>query len=96
MLGGQLTRRTEQAILYVMHTKLTLRMDDALIRQAKAEARRRGKSVSQMFGDFVQGLSTGASTQKDLPPVTSALVGVLKGQRVSEADYKQHLRKKYL
>ncbi len=69
-------------------------MDDMLVREAKTEAARRGKSVSQMFGEFVASL--GASRRsRGLPPVTGALLGVMKGSRVSEKDYKKHLREKY-
>jgi hypothetical protein len=77
-----------------MNTKLTLRMDDTLVAEAKTHAARRGKSVSQMFGEFVASL--GASQRGDVPPpVTGSLLGILKGQRVSESDYKKHLREKY-
>ena len=85
--------------MYVMNTKLTLRMDDELVRQAKAEAAQRGKSVSQMVGEFVDSLSAArrdaAHHDEDLPPVTASLVGVLKGHDVSQADYKKHLLEKY-
>lgn len=40
-----------------MNTKLTLRIDDALIETAKSEASRRGKSVSRMAGEFFDFLS---------------------------------------
>ena len=77
-----------------MNTKLTLRMDGILIRKAKAQAARRGKSVSQMFGEFVTSLSA-AKCSHGLPPVTDSLLGVMKGHRVSEQDYKKHLREKF-
>ncbi len=77
-----------------MHTKLTLRMDDVLVRQAKSQAARRGKSVSQMLGEFVAALGSRTSSP-ELPPVTSSLLGVMRGQRVSERDYKRHLREKH-
>jgi len=77
-----------------MNTKLTLRMDDTLVAEAKTHAARRGKSVSQMFGEFVASL--GISHPGDaLPPVTGSLRGVLKGRRITESDYKKHLREKY-
>lgn len=78
-----------------MNTKLTLRMDDALVRQAKRQAARRGKSVSQMFGEFVTSLAAG-KRRRDPPPVTESLLGVMKGREVSEADHKKYLREKYL
>ena len=81
-------------MIYVMKTKLTLRMDDGLVDEAKTQAARRGKSVSQMFGEFVASL--GASKRgRELPPVTNSLLGIMKGRRVSETDYKRHLREKY-
>lgn len=77
-----------------MHTKLTLRMDEILVREAKAQAARRDKSVSQMFGEFVASLGKGKPTDR-LPPVTDSLLGVMKSRRGSEKDYKKHLREKY-
>lgn len=77
-----------------MNTKLTLRMDEVLVREAKAQAGRRGKSVSQMFGEYVASLA-GTKRQPHLPPVTLSLVGIMKGHGVSEDDYKRHLRQRY-
>ena len=82
--------------MYVMQTKLTLRMDRTLILTAKAESSRRGKSVSQVVGEFFVTLANGARPQADLPPVTTTLVGVAKGRRVTAGDYRKHLREKYL
>ena len=79
-----------------MNTKLTLRMDETVIRKAKGEARRRGKSVSQMVSEFFELLSPRDHTLPILPPLTKSLVGVLKGSKVSEKDYIAHLRKKHL
>jgi len=71
-------------------------MDEAVILHAKEEASRRGKSVSQMVGDFFDSLGTFPAKKTAHPPITTSLVGVLKGRRVSEADYKKHLKEKYL
>ena len=79
-----------------MDTKLTLRLEDSLIRRAKQEAVRRGKSVSQMVSDYFYFLGSEVSVKKTAPPpLTGSLVGLLKGSRLSEADYKKHLMKKY-
>ena len=77
-----------------MNTKLTLRIDDVLVQQAKTQAARRGKSVSQMFSEFVESLGANAPRQS-LPPVTGSLLGIMKGHRVSEKDYRKHLQEKY-
>ena len=89
-----MTRRTVLEIVYVMNTKLTLRMDEVLVREAKTQAARRGKSVSQMFGEFVAALGSSKPSSR-FPPVTNSLLGVMKGHRISEKDYRRHLREKY-
>jgi len=78
-----------------MHTKLTLRMDEERIRRAKEEASRRGKSVSQMVGEFVDSLSSHKGQADGLPPITASLVGVLRGHEISQEDHKAHLQEKH-
>jgi hypothetical protein len=80
-----------------MNTKLTLRTSDGMTRRAKAKASRRVTVVSSMTHELIESLLTGKGIQKEkLPPVTRSLVGVLKGHKLTEADYRQHLREKYL
>jgi hypothetical protein len=71
-------------------------MDDAVIRKAKIEAKRRGKSVSRMVAEFIESIGSRPDSEKVLPPTTASLVGILKGKEISEDDYKVHLREKYL
>ncbi len=78
-----------------MNTKLTLRVSDMVVAEAKTHAARRGKSVSQMFREFIVSLSAPES-EETLPPTTRSLLGVMKKHRVSESDYKKHLRERYL
>jgi hypothetical protein len=79
-----------------MNTKLTLRMDESIVRKAKIEAKRRGKSVSRMVAEFIESIGLEQTSEKDLPPTTASLVGILKGKEISEEDYKKHLQEKYL
>ncbi len=79
----------------LMNSKLTLRMDDGLIALAKAEAARRGKSVSQMVGEFIDLLGHAKAPVQKLPPVTSSIRGILKDPSLSEESYKKHLQDKY-
>jgi hypothetical protein len=79
-----------------MNTKLTLRMDEKVVRKAKIAAKQRGKSVSRMVAEFIEALSSQPISKKSLPPTTASLIGILKGQDISEDDYKAHLREKYL
>ncbi|OGV69558.1 MAG: hypothetical protein A2283_02010 [Lentisphaerae bacterium RIFOXYA12_FULL_48_11] len=78
-----------------MNTKLTLRMDTELIRTAKEEAGRRGKSVSKIVGEFFDSLASGRRTEQELPPVTKSLIGILKDRDITESEYRKHLREKY-
>jgi hypothetical protein len=71
-------------------------MDASLIENAKKEAARRGKSVSQMVGDFFGTLGSSEQKRTVYPPVTSSLIGVVKESDLSEEDYKKHLREKHL
>jgi len=78
-----------------MNTKLTLRLDDRLVAQAKSEAGKRGKSVSQMVAEFFVALGAGSAKNAEYPPVTASLVGILRDKPCAESDYKRHLREKH-
>ena len=79
-----------------MQTKLTLRLDDQLVRQAKRHARRAGCSVSQMVADYFSAIGSMESQPSTLAPKVSQLMGALEDTGVDEADYHTHLERKYL
>ncbi len=80
-----------------MATKLTLRLDEKLIKEAKGYAAKRGKSVSALVADFFYVLRKGEkSSEKAASPTVASLRGILKGRGVDEDDYKRHLKEKYL
>ncbi|MES2832366.1 MAG: DUF6364 family protein [Pseudomonadota bacterium] len=93
-----------------METKLTLRLDDALIKQAKAHARESGKSVSRLVADFFSVIdktkaSPGAAVdvsidsieQNPLPPITRSMLGAVfyEDNLEDKSAYQQHLEEKY-
>lgn len=80
-----------------MQTKLTLRLEDQLIEQAKAYAASAGKSVSQIVSDYFK-LLTLQKTKETSPtaPITQSLRGLLRESKLDEKDYKKHLEEKYL
>ena len=79
-----------------MNTKLTLRLDDALIRNAKRYSERSGKSVSRLVADFFTLIdSTGERAPAELTPRVRGLVGSLKGVAATEADYRAYLEEKH-
>ncbi len=71
-------------------------MDDTIVQKAKEEARRRGKSVSVMVAEYIESIGLQRKYEEELPPTTASLVGVIKGKKISEEDYKAYLREKYL
>ena len=78
-----------------METKLTLRLDERQIENAKTETRSRGTSLSQMVADYFRGIHSRDRSRTKLPPVTASLVGALKGRKLDRAQYRQHLEGKY-
>lgn len=81
-----------------MQSKLTLRLDDELIREAKVLARQRGTSLSQLVAAYFRALtqrSAGAPEEEALPPLTRSLVGALRDADLDEEDYRAHLDQKH-
>lgn len=79
-----------------MQTKLTLRLDDRLVRAAKQHARQAGCSVSQMVSDYFAVIASAESQSLTLAPKVSQLMGALEGAGAEELDYRAHLERKYL
>jgi len=80
-----------------MQSKLTLRLDEGLIRRAKVIAKRRGKSLSQMVAEYFALLGSRSSKEPDeLAPTVTSLKGVLRGSKLDREDYDRHLEDKYL
>jgi hypothetical protein len=78
-------------------TKLTLRLDDRLIRRAKNIAKQRGKSVSQMVAEYFRLLGSRSSGgAEELAPTAQSLKGILKGSRLDRTDHRQHLEDRHL
>jgi hypothetical protein len=79
-----------------MQTKLTLRLEEQLIEEAKQVAKDRGTSVSKLVSDYFGSLKSGKEVVKsDLSPVTQSLVGVMENTDLSEEKYKNHLNDGY-
>ena len=82
-----------------MQTKLTLRLEQGLIRRAKAYARRTGKSVSEVVAEFFARLDSptrpSTATVEARSPAVRSLIGALAGGRLSETDYREWLAEKH-
>lgn len=81
-----------------MQTKLTLRVDDKLIKSAKKLAEKKGISLSKMVAEFFQIASTKQSvtySRKDAP-ISKSLRGIIKLDENDENSHKNYLEDKYL
>jgi len=81
-----------------MYTKLTLRIEEPLIIAAKKYSKQHGKSVSQLISDYLTLITHTTSLKKEdreLPPLTRSLKGILHGKKIKESDYKKYLKDKY-
>lgn len=79
-----------------MQTKLTLRLDDQLVKQAKAYAKKSGKSVSQLVAEYFSLLNAKAPSNSQITPSVQQLKGVLQKSKVDGGDYRKYLEDKYL
>jgi len=77
-----------------MNTKLTLRMDEALIERAKLHSELSGKSLSRLVADFFSAMDAPAASDGITPRVRS-LVGALSPATLTEDDYRRHLEEKH-
>ncbi len=80
-----------------MQKKLTLRIDEDLIEQAKRFSEKNGKSVSKIVSDYFSILfGKYPSSDTEITPTVQSLRGALKGSKIDKKDYKIYLEKKYL
>jgi len=81
-----------------MATKLTLRLDEGVIRNAKRAARVRGVSLSQMVTGYFQAVSVKNKMKAGATPVLAEISGVLSlkadGKKII-AIYRKHIEDKH-
>lgn len=80
-----------------MATKLTLRLDENVIRNAKRAARIRGVSLSQMVTGYFQAISE-EKTKMETTPVLVEISGVIGPKADAKKlmiGYRKHIKEKY-
>jgi len=81
-----------------MSTKLTLRLDDAVIRKAKKTASSKGISLSRMVEDYFKAVAGQGTHEVRESPVLYEVSGVLSGKQDAaqlREKYRKHLAAKY-
>ena len=81
-----------------MATKLTLRLDESVIRDAKQAARVRGVSLSEMVSGYFRAVSRKKGAKTETTPVLAEITGILGPKADAKkllAGYHKHLARKY-
>jgi replicative DNA helicase len=79
-----------------MQAKLTLRLEEDLVRRAKRLAKKRGKSVSKIVADyFTLFAAEKKKPEEKFSPIVQSLKGALRGAAIDVQDYHKHLEEKY-
>lgn len=84
-----------------MKTKLTLSIEQQLIKQAKEHAKRRGTSVSDLVARYFKLLDASeaseeeSATKRKHSAFTESQSGILAGSDISEKDYYRYLEEKH-
>ncbi len=80
-----------------MQAKLTLRLDDRLIKRAKAQAKARQKSVSKMVADYFAALDPRPEGEAglELTPLVESLVGAFGSGKADREGHRRHLEQKH-
>jgi Holliday junction resolvasome RuvABC endonuclease subunit len=80
-----------------MSSKLTLYIEEDVIKYVKSYAKAHKLSVSKVVNNFLTLLKDKKpEDMRENAPLTNALQGVLKDHTVSKEDYRKHLEEKYL
>ncbi len=82
-----------------MGTKLTLLMDEKLIKTAKRVAISRKTSLSRMVSDYFKSLLSQQKKEFIESPILSEIAGILPSKVDNKkllADYKRHIERKYI
>ena len=79
-----------------MSSKLTLSIDETIVRRAKEYAHQRGKSLSKVIEQYLAYVSKNALPPGEITPEVAALADVLPAS-VADRDWKfEYLSEKYL
>ena len=79
-----------------METKLTLKLDENVIKSVKRYAGKNHRSVSRLAEDYFRTLADDARPKSNYSPLVEELSGIVAEADAAEADYVAHLEQKYI
>ena len=74
-----------------MNTKLTLTIEQSVIKKAKSYAKEKGRSLSDIIENYLKAITTEQRIVEDISPLVSSLRGSFKSPE--SFDYKKELSK---
>ena len=80
-----------------MNTKLTLRLDEAVIQRTKKYALRNNVSVSRLVESYLDSITKKRTGTFEITPLVQSISGVAKAGREYDykEDYRKHISEKY-
>lgn len=78
-----------------METKLTLKLDKAVIHSVKKYAVKNNRSLSRMVEDYFRNVITENEPLNQFSPLVKELSGVISENDLANLDYVSYLQKKY-
>ena len=80
-----------------MDTKLTLKLDEDIIEEAKAYAKEKKTSLSELIETYLQKLTEEKKNKKTITPLVKSLLGIisLPENYDDKEDYTDYLNTKY-
>ncbi|MFW0715926.1 DUF6364 family protein [Pedobacter sp. N23S346] len=74
-----------------MNTKLTLTIDDSVIKQAKAYAEKQGRSLSAVVENYLKAVTKREEKEVEISPIVKSMIGAFK--MPEDFNYKEELNK---
>ena len=80
-----------------MDTKLTLKLENTIIENAKVFAKSRNTSLSKMIENYLQKITEEAKQDENITPLVKSLSGIIDIPKELDhkKEYSDHLLKKY-
>ena len=78
-----------------METKLTLKLDEDVIKSVKRYAGENRRSVSRLDEDYFRKLAGDARPRRRYSPLVEELSGIVAEADAAQSDYVAHLERKY-
>jgi len=78
-----------------MDSKLTLKLDNSVIEQAKIYARNKNISLSRLIENYLKAVTLKKEKTSEISPLVESLTGVIEIQGNLIKDYSNYLSEKY-